>query len=256
MFQSARVRGALCALTLTLAIWPGGSAVMGQDTAVPPEITGFDLPSNPEYAARTRFSRLQTEVFYIDRLVGEIPMDGRPLPPRDDEADPDLPLPDRDQMAVARSISRIALAIGAGLLLWVLFRRRYEIMARLRGLSVTSTSAAPALRNAQPSAAEANSSGLIARLRGMEDRREALVLLLHAVLKAAARQNDMRLGRAETARELLRRMPTTWTHLGDARRLVLAEELVQFGGRPLPESLFEECLRQGETILTNRRVQI
>ena len=82
-----------------------------------------------------------------------------------------------------------------------------------------------------------------------EDRREALVLLIENLLPAAARQNSIRLGRSETAREIIRRLPHGWALLPELKRIVMTEELVQFGGRDLPERTFEDCLRRAAPIL-------
>lgn len=74
------------------------------------------------------------------------------------------------------------------------------------------------------------------------DRRAALVLLLNRALERAAELNNMVLGRGETARGVLRALPARWTHLPALRRLVEEEELVRFGGRDIPESVFGECI--------------
>ena len=39
----------------------------------------------------------------------------------------------------------------------------------------------------------------------------------------------------------------------DLKRIVMTEELVQFGGRELPESTFEDCLRRAIPILNGAR---
>ena len=86
----------------------------------------------------------------------------------------------------------------------------------------------------------------------MADREAAIVLLLQAALQEAATANGLRLSRSETAREFLRRLPPGWAHGSSLRRLVMAEELVQFGGRILAEETFEQCLHDAAPILGQR----
>ena len=96
-------------------------------------------------------------------------------------------------------------------------------------------------------------NGLLEQINAMPDRRAALILLLQHSLRRAATDNDLRLGRSETARDILRRLPAQWTHFAALRKLVMAEELVQFGGRALAEATFEECLRTATPILRGAR---
>lgn len=101
-----------------------------------------------------------------------------------------------------------------------------------------------------PTAEEAAHAALMAQpidsfldtLRRMADRREVLILLVSRALERAATLNDLRLGRSQTARDVLRILPKSWTHLGNMRRLVREVEVVHFGGRDLPEEIWEECL--------------
>ncbi len=250
MIQSLRVGlFLLCAAT-----WATGALAQTQEVDQQTIITGHDVPRNATYVGQTRFQRLQGDIVYIDHLEGDIPMDGSPLPP--------LPEPEEegseasDVPVVYKNTSRILLTIAAAALLWILIRNRQAIFDRLSNTPRAPRSQGRAQKGPDSANPAPNADGLIARLRGMQDRRAALVLLLHAVLGDAARQNDLRLGRAETARELLRRLPQTWTHLADTRHLVMAEELVQFGGRPLPEPLFDDCLTRAEVILGVRQVRL
>jgi uncharacterized integral membrane protein len=80
-------------------------------------------------------------------------------------------------------------------------------------------------------------------LRAMKDRREALILLVSRALERAAEANDVRLGRAQTARDVVRVLPKSWSQIGTLRRLVREVEVVHFGGRDLTEDTWEECLR-------------
>ncbi|MEO0388493.1 MAG: DUF4129 domain-containing protein, partial [Pseudomonadota bacterium] len=86
-------------------------------------------------------------------------------------------------------------------------------------------------------------------LAALPERRLALVQLLALSLEAAAAQNGLRLRRAETAREFLRRLPPRWSGLEPLKALAMTEELVQFGGRPVEDTAFETALNQARSIL-------
>lgn len=246
MIQSLRV----CLAAMIFCVVPVATPTLAQDRAERSVITAHDLPRSAEYARDVRFRRLQTDVIYIDRLEGEIPMDGRPLPPPEEERS------DRGDASVSEfeGISQFVLLALAVAAIVLLVRNWTAIRDRLTGAPAAGGRTENETAGSGEASASAPIDGLLARLSGMEDRREALVLLLKAVLNAAARQNDLRLGRSETARELMRRLPRSWRHLDNARHLVMAEELVQFGGRPLPQPLFEDCLRRAAPILADREV--
>lgn len=212
-------------------------------------MTGFDLPPDPAYEQAIRFSRLQSDLVYIDRLDGPIPLEGLPLgsgaeaPPGENDGGTEL-------FEASQVISRVALGILALFLAVTLIKSRRGLMHRLGrspvdGAGAGAGSEAPAI----PDLPAENHMELIERLRAMKDREQALVALIEAALATAANQNRLRLGRSETARELLRRLPGSWPHITGLRRLVMTEELVQFGGRPLAETTFEDCLRRALPIL-------
>ena len=90
-------------------------------------------------------------------------------------------------------------------------------------------------------------------LRRMTDRRAALILLVSRALERAAALNDLRLGRSQTARDVVRVLPRSWPHLGNMRRLVREAEIVHFGGRELPEEIWEECLDAARPIFGEGR---
>ncbi|MSU88107.1 DUF4129 domain-containing protein [Rhodobacteraceae bacterium 2CG4] len=234
MIRTSLIRG-LFALGL------GAGVAVSQEA---PRITGHAFETNPAYERRVLLNRLQTDLVYVDRLRGEIPLDAAPAPPDARAAEPAS-----DRSGVLRLTTRLALLLLVGLAAVALFRRRGWLAERFGPLPQgrrARRTAAPA----RPDAAPAEGAALLARLRAMTDRRAALVALLSATLDAAAEQNGLRLGRSETARELLRRLPRDWPHLPALRTLVMTEELVQFGGRPLPGPTFHACLGAAAPILT------
>lgn len=86
------------------------------------------------------------------------------------------------------------------------------------------------------------------RLRAMPDRKQALILLLRRALERALEIHGMALGRSQTAREILRKLPRSWDHYAALSRLVGFEERVQFGGHDLPEPVFQESLSLAEPL--------
>lgn len=211
------------------------------------DFTVLTAPQDPAYARAIRFHGIQSRLVYVDTLAGDIPM-GSALR----LAATDGPRSPRNAPPVwPQWLSRGLLAATAAVLLLLLFRRSDTIrswFARGRGRrrsQLGNTATAPD-RDGGPTP---ETAALLARLRTLEPREQALVALIGYTLDAAARQNALRLARAETARDFLRRLPASWERLSDLRRIVMTEELVQFGGRPLPEKTFEDCLRRAEPIL-------
>lgn len=82
----------------------------------------------------------------------------------------------------------------------------------------------------------------LTRLAAMADKREALILLVSRALQRAADMHNLRLGRAQTARDVLRILPVAWPHMQTMRGLVREAEIVHFGGRDITSERWEECL--------------
>lgn len=92
----------------------------------------------------------------------------------------------------------------------------------------------------------------LASLRAMADKRMALILLVSRALERAADQNDVRLGRAQTARDVIRVLPKAWPHLSALRGLVREAEVVHFGGREVSDDTWEQCFAAAEPIFQRR----
>ena len=61
-------------------------------------------------------------------------------------------------------------------------------------------------------------------------------------LERATRQNGVRLGRSQTARDVVRFLPAGWRHMPSLGLVIRTEEAVRFGGGPLPDAVFADCL--------------
>ena len=186
---------------------------------------------NAAYLDAARWRGLQTEVAYL--------RPGAPLP-EGEVAVPDAPAVP-DPQAVRRNW---AVAAGLVLALVLAFAAWYG-----RGLPVSFGAGvrdrlrrgADALAADAP-AGDPDPEALFARLAAMPDRRRALILLAARALERAAEANGLRLGRSQTARDVLGVLPRRWPHGEALRRLVAEAEIVHFGGRDLAEARWRDCL--------------
>lgn len=90
--------------------------------------------------------------------------------------------------------------------------------------------------------------GFLDRIARMQDRREALILLVSRALEQAAHANNMTLGRAQTARDVVRVIPRRWSHREALNKLVREAEVVHFGGRDISEDRWRDCLDRARPI--------
>ncbi len=219
---------------------PGGA--LAQDE---PLLTPLDPPrseASRDYSDSIRFGRIQSELTYIDELNGPIPMDGAP-PYRPPEPEADV------EWQPGQFDWRFATALAVLLAVLALLGAKF---GRLGLLKAGPTQGRLADRAGATTVALADTgpvADFLALIRSMPDREAALVMLLERSLDSAAHQNGLGIRRSETARETLRRLPGTWPRLSDLRRLIMVEELVQFGGRPLADDSFEDCLGRAAAIL-------
>lgn len=214
------------------------------------KITRLNIPasdSGEAYSASVRLGRIETDLYYVDTLEGEIPL-GKPpelsVPPEAPEFSGDT---NWKMLTIfgAILVALVFLIVRSGGGFGALSVRQPGDRKRTRGQNGG--------KSAQGNEESAGLEGVLAEIDAMPDRRAALVLLLRHSLQQAARVHDLRLARSETAREIVHRLPDRWVHLAALRKLVMAEELVQFGGRALAEATFKECLGIATPILRGAR---
>ncbi|MEO1549167.1 MAG: DUF4129 domain-containing protein [Pseudomonadota bacterium] len=228
---------------LTLLLIPLGAVAQEPPVIVPLEVERTQ--SGQDYLDSLRFTRIDGDIVYVDQLEGKITVDTRlPEPPAQD----DPPTGSALNMGNAPNVWGVILLLG--LLVGALFLvRKYGGGLRAR-FAKDDGGEIPVLHVPEPGALPRPSKAtLFDELRAMGDRRAALVLLLRHVLAAAAHSNKLRHIDSETARELLRRLPAAWPRRDQLRQIIMAEELVQFGGRDLAEETFEACLDLAKPIL-------
>ena len=90
---------------------------------------------------------------------------------------------------------------------------------------------------------------LIARLRREQDPRRGLRQVLERFLRIAAADNAIVLKRSLTTRELVQRLPGSWSHRAELETLARQTELVLFGGREIGEADYQRCLDLAEPFL-------
>ena len=103
------------------------------------------------------------------------------------------------------------------------------------------------------SAADQSASDIMAQVRAMASRREALILLLRHCLLQAADETETNFRRADTEREALSRLPDSWRRYRQLQALMFQTELVHYGGRDIADDAYETALGHGAQILMERR---
>ena len=187
---------------------------------------------NEAYLAAVRGSRLQAEIVYMDPSQ-PIDIDDAPAKP------PEAASPEKRQ-----AVRWLLIAVGgAGLVLITILMIRNSgggkaiFAKRLRPEADNARSRSP-----QPEPVPPPGLHLLAGIAGLPDRRLALQQLTEHSLDRATRANGLRLGRSQTARDVLAHLSPAWRHLGALRLIVDTEEAVRFGGAPLGDALFADCL--------------
>src|SRR5205807_10347531 len=79
-------------------------------------------------------------------------------------------------------------------------------------------------------------------IAGLPDRRAALQRLTEHALELASRLNGLRLRPSQTARDVLTLLLPGWRHRAALNLIVRTEEAVHFGGAPLADGVFADCL--------------
>ncbi|PUB17483.1 hypothetical protein [Yoonia sediminilitoris] len=102
-------------------------------------------------------------------------------------------------------------------------------------------------------AAEGSAGDILAQIRAMPSRREALILLLRHCLLQAADETNTNFRRADTEREALGRLPDGWRRYTQLKTILTKAELVHYGGRDIGDDEFEALLQNGAQILTEAR---
>jgi hypothetical protein len=110
----------------------------------------------------------------------------------------------------------------------------------------------PDQRTTKTNAPNPEFTGGLNAIRGIADRRIALTLLASAALMQAADANKFRISRSWTLRDALSRVPSNWTHRHALAELTRAAEFAHFGGREVPEDVFQAHFDASQPIFRGR----
>ena len=209
------------------------------------EITQDDLepvgPRNEAYEDAIWGQGLQSEVIYLRPSVAFEP-DQRV---RVKVPEPEDPAGDSRE---ARFIIGIVLAAILAAIIYVVVVNSNGVGVSFRDTKDRRRSDARREDTPEETGSDQPLDQFLAGLAAMADKREALILLVSRALEWAADLHQLRLGRSQTARDVLRVLPVDWAHLPAMRGLVREAEIVHFGGRDITQERWEECLATARPI--------
>lgn len=215
-----------------MSVWVLGSVLLagqalGQATAdAPLTVTAVEAPRgavSDRYREAARARGVQTEATYASDLQGKLPTDGKFTPPKAPAF--------RDGPSISGGWGLIlvfAILFGA-LALWLRFGGAGALLRTGPG-EIKARPAAPEGWK-MPDTGALPGADILAMIRGMADRRAAMVLLLRASLMRAAELSDTRFARSDTEREALRRLPAHLHGRPVLTDLLQQAELAHYGGR-------------------------
>lgn len=214
------------------------------DTAAPPQ-----GERSQAYLDIARKKRARAQVEYVTELTGQL-IDGRANTPNS----PTSPTRTaRDPITFNGYGAALAVAAVIGLLLvWLKFGGSGTVLSREPRADRKSVNAPQSWRISQEDM-DVDPPSLLARIAGMGNRTEALILLLRHSLLVAARATDIRFARSDTERSAMDRLPKSWRHHKALQGLLRKTELAHYGGRDVTEDDFRNALALGEIILMGAR---
>lgn len=229
----------LCICTvLVLSITAGGVAAQGQTTYL-------DAPRDTQsnYSDVARRARVDSDIRYVDETNVDL-ITGDVIERRS------ITLPDR-QFGEGH-FGTIGLVIIAALVLFLFLRFGAGGMLLRPDPSAPRKPRTP-VRAWGLTARADTSSDIMAQVRAMVSRREALIFLLRHCLLQAAEETQTQFQRADTEREALDRLPDQWRRYRQLRALMVQTELVHYGGREIDDDAYETALGHGAQILIEAR---
>ncbi|WP_157982014.1 DUF4129 domain-containing protein [Oceanicella sp. SM1341] len=176
--------------------------------------------------------------------------------------DPDAPAPAEDEQAeepapgqaeeryaemppaVRWSLVAAAAAVILAVLGLTVFYGGGRVAARRPGQAAPAPGA-----SAAPEAVGPGPSASLAQILALADRREALARLFALALGHAAAAEGLRIGRGQTARDVLRSLPPGHDTTRELATLMRVQESVRFGGREVSAELLEACAARTRLIL-------
>ena len=188
--------------------------------------------SGQAYDAAIRLRGIDAEVQFFDP--------DRPAPPLETRASPPPPALDAETREGQERTTRTTITLIAAAVLGLIGYLLVRYGGRMN-LSLRTAAANPARTPTRPVDGDATAPAIIrglAEIRGMTDRRAALMALAQKALAAAVSDNGVILQRSWTLREAMAHVPTGQRHRDALNALVMDSEGVHFGGRDVTEDQF------------------
>lgn len=189
-------------------------------------------PSGEAYLQSIGLRGIDTDVAYFDPTA----------PPPALETDQKIEKPDKETNAsngigsVPPVLSVLAAALLAGVA-FLFFRYGGSFAVSMKSDAENPSRRARPARMTQQ--AINNLPSDLATIINMKNRREALIALAQSALARAVTANGLLMQKSWTARDALRRLPADQLHRTVLADLVAAGERVHFGGRDVPEDVFD-----------------
>ncbi|MCK7612325.1 DUF4129 domain-containing protein [Roseibium sediminicola] len=196
--------------------------------------------SGEDYLKSLRFRRIDTDAAYFDPTAPapELKTDQQPTKPSADEGASGKrgEWSWDDASNTTRWTTGIIMALILGAIAYVFLRYGGSMAVSLKREAGNEGRNRP--RGPVEAPAWATKTGSLEDILRMSDRRLALIQLMRKALAATVSANGILMQRSWTARDALRHLPASQSHLDRLRELVLASERVQFGGRDVTEDEF------------------
>lgn len=188
--------------------------------------------SGEDYLRALRLRRVHTDVDYFSPEGPPPPLDVTQKPKARSEDDGGSVTVEGDGN-VSTAIAAVIL-IGIGYLFWR-FGGGISVSMRRHGENASSGR----LQKRDNREAAGGSTGNLEEILSTRDRKTALVKLTRYVLAETVAAGGVLMQRSWTARDALRHVSGSEEKRKQLRTLVLASELVQFGGRDVSEDAFQ-----------------
>lgn len=224
--------------TVCLVFWAGG--VSAQDAT-----TFLDPPRDPQVTYQQVVPRAQadSDIRYVDETDADLITGERP-------AIGSIPSP-RSRFA-GDGFGTFAVVIGIAALLFLFLKFGAGGML-LRADPSATRKPRKSARAWGLTAKDQSAGDIMAQVRAMASRRDALILLLRHCLLLAAEETETNFRRADTEREALSRLPVSWRRHKQLSALMFQTELVHYGGRAIEDDAYETALANGAQILIEAR---
>jgi len=196
--------------------------------------------SGKDYLETLRFRRIDTEVAYFDPTAPAPELKTSQQPStrssKDETSSGRGTLSWEDASITTRWTTGLIMVLILGAIGYLFLRYGGNMAVSLKRDAANVGRDRP--RGPVEAPAWATKTGSLEDILRISDRRQALIQLMRRALTVTVSANGILMQRSWTARDALRHLPATQSHLDHLRDLVLASERVQFGGRNITETEF------------------